>query len=281
MQSDDAAEKLLKLDDLATGLIVDSLMGFRRRKLSSLDLPPTTEEDEGIIKEILEGVKSKRDVARAIDQLLNCDWAKGVTAGMELGKEEKMELQSHLKKYLWGLTGEREFALVKTTRYEMEGYQGAKILAKKEVKKGEKIKGLLGKTAAITEEQEKSLGERGVDTSCIMKTPTKSILIINGPVCFVNHDCAPNCKFVRLPNKEICFEAKRKIKPDEELTIDYGAGYFGRNQKNCQCPTCEAGKQGAYRKRKPGERKDIDLWTLEEEKKIVKVCLPIFSFNFN
>ena len=35
----------------------------------------------------------------------------------------------------------------------MEGYQGAKILAKREVKKGEKIKGLLGKTAAITEEQ--------------------------------------------------------------------------------------------------------------------------------
>ena len=75
MQSDDAAEKLLKLDDLATGLVVDSLMGFRRRKLSSLDLPPTTEEDKDIIKEILKSVQSKQDVARAIDQLLNCDWA--------------------------------------------------------------------------------------------------------------------------------------------------------------------------------------------------------------
>ena len=132
---------------------------------------------------------------------------------MELDKEEKKELESHLEKYLLGLTDEREFALVKTTRYEMEGYEGAKILVKREVKKGEKMKSLLGKTASITKEQEKSLGERGVDTSCIMKTPTKSILIINGPVCFVNHDCSPNCEFVRLPNKEICFEAKRKIKP--------------------------------------------------------------------
>ena len=70
------------------------------------------------------------------------------------------------------------------------------------------------------------------------------------------------------------------IKPDEELTIDYGVGYFGRNQKNCQCPTCEAGEQGAFRKRKRGERKNIDLWTLEEEKKIVKVCLPFPSFTF-
>ena len=135
---------------------------------------------------------------------------------------------------------------------------------------------MLGKTAPITEEQEKSLGDRGVDTSCIMTTPSKYILIINGPVCFVNHDCAPNCSFVRLPNKDICFEAKKKIKPGEELTIDYGAGYFGQNQKYCQCPTCEAEKQGAYRKRKQGERKDRDLWTQEEEKKIVKVSVCLF-----
>ena len=211
--SEHAAEKLLRYDDIATSLIVDTLMGFKRRKLSTLDLPPITENEENTIKKILESVKSKQDIARAIGQLLDCEWAKEVTAGMELWKKEKMELKDHLKKYILGLTSDREFALVKTERYEMEGYQGAKILAKREVKKGEKIVSLLGKTAAITEEQEKSLGERGVDTSCIMKTPTKSILIINGAVCFVNHDCAPNCEFVRLPNKEICFEAKRKIKP--------------------------------------------------------------------
>ena len=50
MQSEDAAEKLLKQDDIATSLIVDSLMGFRRRKLSGLDLPPTT---EGVPKKTL------------------------------------------------------------------------------------------------------------------------------------------------------------------------------------------------------------------------------------
>ena len=103
-------------------------MGFKRLKLSTLDLPPTTEKEKDIIKKILESVKSKGDVSRVIGQLLDCEWAKEVTAGMELGKEEKMELHSHLKKYIWGLTDEREFALVKTTRYEMEG---AKILAKR------------------------------------------------------------------------------------------------------------------------------------------------------
>ena len=40
----------------------------------------------------------------------------------------------------------------------MEGYEGAKIMAKKEVGKGKKILTLLGRTAEISEEQEESLG---------------------------------------------------------------------------------------------------------------------------
>ena len=37
---------------------------------------------------------------------------------------------------------------------------------------------------------------------------------------------------------------------------------------------------GAYRKRKPGEKRDIDLWTPEEETKIVNVSLPVFLSTF-
>ena len=50
MQSEDAAEKLLKQDDIATSLIVDSLMGFRRRKLSGFDLPHITDDEGNIIR---------------------------------------------------------------------------------------------------------------------------------------------------------------------------------------------------------------------------------------
>ena len=99
---------------------------------------------------------------------------KEVTASVGLGKEEKMELEGHFKKYLWRLTSEREFALVNTTR------------------------------VAGSQERDEERGE-GQELA--------------GQNCF---------KFVRLPNKEICLEAQRKIKPDEELTVDYGAGYFGR-----------------------------------------------------
>ena len=187
MANEGEAERLLKHDDISTTLIVDILMGFKRLKLSGLDLPPIQPEEKETIKGILGRVKTSQDFGRAVGELLNCDWAKEVTAKM--GKEEKTELERHLKMYLNGLTTGREFALEKTDRYEMEGKKGAKVMVKKEVSKGKKILTLLGRTAEINKEQEESLGNRGADTSCILKISSKSVLILNGPVCFVNHDC--------------------------------------------------------------------------------------------
>ena len=277
MTSKDASERLSKHDDIATSLIVDRLMGFKRLKLSSLELPPFQPQDEDTIKKILESVKSTRDLAMAVAELLNCDWAKAAVNLEMMDKKEKMELESHLTMYLHGLTDVREFAIEKTVRYNMEGNEGGKIVAKTEVKRGKKIETLLGKTAKINEEQEKSLRKCGVDTSCIIEG-SKSLLVVNGAVAFLNHDCEPNSKFVPLPYGWICVEALRKIKPGEEITIHYAAGYFGRNQKTCQCPTCQSRGTGSYRKRKWGERDDLDLYTPEEENKIVKVCVSVFAF---
>lgn len=44
----------------------------------------------------------------------------------------------------------------------------------------------------------------------------------------INHDCNPNCEAMVMANQgrlSIMFRAKRKIKPDEELTIDYNWRY--------------------------------------------------------
>ena len=264
----DDSERLLKHDDISTSLIVDRLMGFKRLKLSGLELPPFQPQDEDAIKKILESVKSTKD---AVAQLLNCDWAK---ATLQMDKKEKTELESHLTMYLHGLTDRREFAIEKTVRYNMEGNEGGKVVAKKEVKKGEKIKTLLGKTAEISEEQEKKLRECGVDTSCIIEG-SKSLLVVNGAVAFVNHDCEPNSVFVSLEGGWICVQALKKIEPGEEITIHYAKGYFGPNQKTCQCPTCQSRGTGSYRKRKQGEREEIDLYTPEEEKKILKVSVSV------
>ena len=278
----DKAELLLEIDDIVVTLTVDIRMRFKRKKLSNVELADMDEDTRVRIEEILDGVKSSSNFDHARDQLLHLPWTKVVTQNMN--DQDKENLKTHLVRYLEAFQTENaEFKIEKTYRYAREGYQGAKIVAGKEVKKGAKISSLRGTTAPISLEQEKALGDRGVDTSCVSWSQvSKSLLIISGPTCFINHDCDPNCKWFVLPKGERCFEATRRIKEGEEMTIDYGPCYFGRDNKDCQCLTCEDQKKGWFRKRKSGERNDRDLYTEDEEKRIVKVGkLSSFFFTFS
>ena len=275
MQSE-AAEKLLKFDDIATTLVVDPSMGFKRCKLSSFVLPPPPHEEVALI-DILKNTKKDQDTRKALDQLLSSEWAKEVTTN--LGEEEVEELAAHIQKYLKGLTEEGGFSLHPESRYSMEGYQGAKVVATKGWSKGQNISSLVGSTCEINEDQEEELVLRGVDTSCILKSlRSNAVLVVIGPISLTNHDCKANCKFVNLTSRLVCLQATRKIEPGEELTIFYGKDYFRRNNKDCECATCEAEKKGAFRKLKPGERRDVDLFTFEDDKAIVKVCLVLKPF---
>ena len=84
----DDSERLLKHDDISTSLIVDPLMGFKRLKLSGLELPPFQPQDEDAIKKILESVKSTKD---AVAQLLNCDYKKIRFPSSSTGRRLRME----------------------------------------------------------------------------------------------------------------------------------------------------------------------------------------------
>ena len=260
----------MRHDDIVTTLVVDPRMGFKRRKLSDYDLPLL--HDEGSTMKILESIRNHKDVERALDELLSGEFGKEVTVNM--GDEEKTELEEHLQKYLGSLTFESGFLLDKCERYSMEGHLGAKVLATKGCSKGKKIDGLVGSTRDITEDLEAQLIQRMVSTNCIIKSErSKCAQVIVGPICFLNHDCSPNSKFVSLSRKLVGLQALRDIEPGEELTISYGADSFGRENKNCECKTCENQKTGAYRKLKSGEKKNQDLYTPEEDKAIVKVTM--------
>ena len=278
----DKAELLLEIDDIVVTLTVDIRMGFKRKKLSNVELADMDEDTRVHIKEILDGVNSSRDFNKVVDQLLHLPWTQVVTQNMN--DQDKEILKTHLVRYLEAFQTENaEYKIEKTYRYAREGYQGAKIVAVKEVKKGAKISSLRGATAPISPEQEKALGDRGVDTSCVIWSQvSKCQKIISGPTCFINHDCDPNCQWFVLPKGEICFEATRRIEEGEEMTIDYGSCYFGRDNKDCQCLTCEKQEKGWFKKRKRGERKDRDLYTEDEEKRIVKVGkLSSFFLHFH
>ncbi|MBN8966716.1 MAG: SET domain-containing protein-lysine N-methyltransferase [Rhizobiales bacterium] len=84
---------------------------------------------------------------------------------------------------------------------------------------------------------------------------------------YVNHSCRPNTEAIERKGRVIVYIARRKIKPDEELTVDYGKDYFDSfiTKSRCQCDKCRerrAARQAEYRaklrraeKRKASTRK--------------------------
>ena len=277
MQSIGGAAKLLEHDDIVTSLVVDPVMGFQRRKLSSESFPAPPIHEKTNLVNIVESIRKGEDVARALDELLSCEFTKTFTAHMD-----EAGLREHLRKYLIGFTDEGGFKIASETRYSMEGFQGAKVLSTKRSDRGDKIKNLVGSSRVITDDFEKQLGVQKVDTSCIIESSrTKSAMVVIGPISFVNHDCSPNCRFEVLPNNLVGLQAIKAIQAGDELTISYGENYFGRENKSCECATCQDGKKGAFKKRGRGERRDRDLFIPKEEDKIVKVNSMFYvSINF-
>lgn len=61
---------------------------------------------------------------------------------------------------------------------------------------------------------------------------------------YANHSCRPNCEAINRRGR-IFLVAKRSIKPDEELTYNYGKNYFQSThiQKGgCLCAKCQKKK---------------------------------------
>jgi SET domain-containing protein len=76
---------------------------------------------------------------------------------------------------------------------------------------------------------------------------------------YINHSCRPNCE-PNIYKGRVFIHAKRKIKPGEELSYDYGANYFKQYLKDiCACPKCgekrAAAKKAAAKKRLNARKK--------------------------
>lgn len=60
---------------------------------------------------------------------------------------------------------------------------------------------------------------------------------------YINHSCRPNCE-PNIYKGRVYIHAKRKIKPGEELSYDYGKNYFNHYLKGiCRCPKCKPEKK--------------------------------------
>jgi hypothetical protein len=85
---------------------------------------------------------------------------------------------------------------------------------------------------------------------------------------YVNHSCRPNVDAIERRGKKIVYIARRKIKPDEEIVVDYGKDYFAAfiGKSRCACPKCrERRADQAARSRARVKRRNVKAAKLRRE----------------
>ena len=153
-------------------------------------------------------------------------------------ESEKEDFRRHLCRYMQIYLPDCPFEVSTTNRYTIF-QEEACLSARRFIKSGETIKYLSGIQVVITVEEEAALSKRKKDFSIIVSSRKKEVNLFMGPARFSNHDCNANARLVTTGQAGIEIIATRSIGVGEEITVTYGNGYFGQDNCECLCKTCE------------------------------------------
>jgi [histone H4]-N-methyl-L-lysine20 N-methyltransferase len=151
---------------------------------------------------------------------------------------EKTHFLQHLKKYILMYMPDCPWEVSTTNRYTIDTHEAA-VFARREIRKGEVIKYLTGIQVAMSKEEERELGMNSRDFSIVLSSRKKTPSLFLGPARFANHDCDANAELSTTGRDGMQVIARRDIEVDEEITVTYGMDYFGEDNCECLCATCE------------------------------------------
>lgn len=144
----------------------------------------------------------------------------------------------HLRRYLRIYSLDCPWEVSTTNRYTIVSHEAC-VIARRYIKRNETIKYLSGIQINITPEEEKEITVRKKDFSIVVSSRKKCTSLFMGPARFANHDCRANAKLMTTGHSTIEIVASRPIEAGEEITVTYSDCYFGDNNCECLCRTCE------------------------------------------
>lgn len=193
--------------------------------------------EDDISKILQEEVIVKKDVVAAEERLLCRDGLFRFYDGLKTAKE-KEDFRRHLRRYVQIYLPDCPWEVNSTNRYTIVSHE-ASITARRHIKRNESIKYLLGIQVTISPEEEREMAVRKTDFSIVVSSRNKCASLFMGPARFANHDCNANAKLMTTSHAGIEIIATRPIAVGEEITVTYGENYFGDDNCECLCKSCE------------------------------------------
>jgi histone-lysine N-methyltransferase SUV420H len=194
--------------------------------------------EEEISKLIQRHIILNEDLKTTEEKLLATDGLRKFCNSLRTPKE-KEDFKSHLRRYMSIYLPNCPFEVNATNRYTIVSYE-ASVTARRYIRRNETIKYLAGIQVVITPEEEAEMSLRKKDFSLVVSSRTKTTSIFMGPARLCNHDCDANARLITRGQAGIEIIACRDIEVGEEITVTYGENYFGEDNCECLCRTCEA-----------------------------------------
>ncbi|KAH9428199.1 hypothetical protein MCOR02_011687 [Pyricularia oryzae] len=237
--------QLAAYDDILTDALVDHTFYWTTipKNRPSYHASRGVKQDE-VTKIVKDHVILQPNVKLAEEKMLATDGLKRFCNGLKTPKE-KDDFRAHLRRYLSIYLPDCPFEVNSTNRYTIFTHE-ASVTARRPIRKNEIIKALCGIQVVISPAEEAEIAKRKKDFSIVISSRSKSTSLFMGPARFANHDCGANARLKTADQSIMEVQALRNIEVGEEITVTYGDNYFGEDNCECLCRTCELGRVNGW-----------------------------------
>ncbi|KAK2743049.1 Histone-lysine N-methyltransferase set9 [Myotisia sp. PD_48] len=248
--------QLATYDDILTDALLDQAYFWTTiRKNRPKYSPARGIMEESVTSILLHDVIVAKQIPAAEKALLNLPGLKKFVDKLK-SQREKEWFRRHLRKYVSIYLPDAAFEVSTTNRYTIKTHEAA-ISARRYIPTGHPIKYLSGTLVSITREEEKGLDLTRRDFSIVMSSRKKTASLFLGPARFANHDCNANAKLVTRGFESMEVIATRDICVGDEITVSYGENYFGIDNCECLCHTCELALRNGWA---PSTPSHVNSW---------------------
>ncbi|KAK7519783.1 histone-lysine N-methyltransferase SET9, partial [Phyllosticta citriasiana] len=249
--------QLAHYDDLATDALVDKVYFWTTIRKNRLRYSPLRGlNDEKVAELLRQKVIIGKDPAKALQLLLEEPALK--RNFQRLGtNDEREHFKRHLRKYINIYMPDCPWEVATTNRYTITQHEAA-VYARRDIRKHEVIKYLCGIQVALTQKEEEKLDVNKSDFSIVRSSRKKTSSLFLGPARFANHDCEANARLTTNGPNGMSIVSVRDIESGEEITVSYGDDYFGEDNCECLCATCERYQRNGWDPLKKDEGSEED-----------------------